>query len=56
MPIMLHSVNGLVNASSRFKRAADPRFMRLVKLVNEGQLADTVEIRIERPRKVQKAR
>jgi hypothetical protein len=50
MPIMLHSVNGLTNGSNRFKRAADPRFMRLVKLVSEGQLADTIEIRIESPK------
>jgi hypothetical protein len=29
------------------KRAADPRFIRLVELVREGQLADTIQIRIE---------
>jgi predicted small lipoprotein YifL len=46
MPIMLASVNGLINGSNRFKRKADPRFIRLVKLVGEAQLADTIQIRI----------
>ena len=50
MPIMLDSVNGLNNGSNRFKRPADPRFTRLVKLVGEGQLAGTIETRIERPK------
>jgi len=50
MPIMLDSVNGLINGSNRFKRAADPRFTRLVRLVSESQLADTIQIRIESPK------
>jgi hypothetical protein len=48
MPILLNSVNGLVNGSNRFKRRADPRFTRLVRLVSEAQLADSIQIRIER--------
>lgn len=50
MPIMLDSINGLINGSNRLKRAADPRFSRLVKLVRDSQLADTIQIRIERPK------
>jgi hypothetical protein len=48
MPIILASVNGLTNGSNRLSRAADPRFTRLVELVSEGQLADSIQIRIER--------
>ena len=55
MPIMLNSVNGLNNGSNRFKRAADPRFTRLVNLVSGGQLADTVQIRSSNESKVPKA-
>lgn len=47
VPIILASVNGLTNGSNRLKRAADPRFTRLVELVSEGQLADSIQIRIE---------
>jgi len=50
MPIMLDSVNSLAGGSNRFKRPADPKFTRLVKLVGEGQLAGTIETRIERPK------
>ncbi len=50
MPIILNSVNGLINGSNRFKRQPDPRFARLVKLVGEAQLADTIQIRVV-PRK-----
>jgi hypothetical protein len=50
MPIMLDSVNSLINGSNRFKRATDPRFTRLAKLIGEGQLANALQIRIE-PRK-----
>lgn len=50
IPIMLDSINGLINGSNRFKRAADPRFTRLVMLAREGQLADTIQIRIETPK------
>jgi hypothetical protein len=48
MPIMLESINGINNGSSRLKRPADPRFTRLVELVRQGQLADDIQIRIER--------
>jgi hypothetical protein len=51
MPIMLDSVNGLTNGSNRFKRPTDPRFTRLVELVSEGQLANTIDIRIEQSKK-----
>jgi hypothetical protein len=51
MPIMLDSVNGLTNGSNRFRRATDPRFTRLVELVSEGQLANTIDIRIKQSRK-----
>ena len=47
MPIMLDSINGLANGSNRLQRPPDPRFTRLVKLVGEAQLADTIELRIE---------
>ena len=50
MPIMLDSVNGLSNGSNRMQRAADSRFTELVKVVSEAQRADTIEIRIERPK------
>ena len=48
MPIMLTSINGLNNASNRLRRAADPRFARLVRLLGEGQRDDAIQIRIER--------
>jgi hypothetical protein len=47
MPIMLDSINSLTNGSNRFKRATDPRFTRLAKLVGEGQRANAIQIRIE---------
>jgi hypothetical protein len=50
MPIILDSVNGLVSGSSRLRRPADSKFTRLVRLVSEGQLAGTIEARIECPR------
>ena len=50
MPIMLDSINGLMNGSNRFRRATDPRFMRLVRLVSEAQRANTIEIRLEHPK------
>jgi hypothetical protein len=49
MPIMLDSINGLNNESNRLRRPADPRFIRLVELMREGQLAGAIQIRIERP-------
>src|SRR5262249_28877672 len=48
LPIMLNSINGLTNASIRLKRPADPRFVRLVELMREGQIAGAIQIRIER--------
>jgi hypothetical protein len=50
MPIMLDSINGLNNESNRLRRAADPKFIRLVELLREGQLAGAIQIRIERPK------
>lgn len=50
MPIMLDSINGLRNGSNRLKRAVDPKFARLVQLVTEAQLADSMEFRIEHPK------
>src|SRR5271155_3839516 len=50
MPIMLDSINGLNNESNRLRRPADPKFIRLVQLVREGQLAGAIQIRIERPK------
>ena len=50
MPIMLDSINGLNNESNRLKRPADPKFIRLVELMREGQLAGAIQIRIERPK------
>jgi len=50
MPIMLDSINGLNNESSRLRRLADPKFTRLVELIREGQLAGAIQIRIERPK------
>src|SRR5271156_4824287 len=50
MPIMLNSINGLNNESNRLRRPADPKFIRLVQLVREGQLAGAIQIRIEQPK------
>lgn len=50
MPILLDSINGLMNGSNRLKRAADPRFTLLVRVISEAQLANTIEVRIERPK------
>jgi hypothetical protein len=47
MPIMLESINGLNNGSSRLRRLVDPKFTRLVELMQEGQLAGAIQIRIE---------
>ena len=48
MPILLDSVNGIANGSNRLQRSPDTRFTHLVRLVAEGQLAGTIEVRIER--------
>jgi predicted small lipoprotein YifL len=50
MPIMLDSINGINNESNRLRRPADQKFTRLVELLREGQLAGTIQIRIERPK------
>jgi hypothetical protein len=49
MPIMLDSINGIYNESTYYGRPADPRFVRLVRLMREIQLAG-IQIRIERPK------
>jgi hypothetical protein len=49
MPIMLDSVNGLNNRSSRLNRPADPGFTRLVQLMQEAQLAGALQFRIQHP-------
>jgi hypothetical protein len=36
MPIVLESINGLNNGSSRLRRLADSKFTRLVELMQEG--------------------
>jgi hypothetical protein len=48
MPIMLNSINSLNNASNRLRRPADPKFIRLVELMREGQLAGAIHMRVER--------
>jgi hypothetical protein len=49
MPIVVNSINGVNNASERgVSRPADPQFLRLVKLIRDLQLADRVQVRIER--------
>jgi len=50
MPIMLDSINGLNNESNRLRRPADQKFIRLVELIREGQIAGAIQIRIERPK------
>jgi hypothetical protein len=51
MPIALDAINGITNATRRsMGRSADPRFDRLVQLIRELQLAEAVQVRIERPK------
>ena len=51
MRIAVNSINGVSNESRRgMSRTADPDFARLVQLLREAQLADAVQIRIERPK------
>lgn len=51
MPIMVNSINGVSNASARgVSRPADPKFIRLVQLLRDLQLADTVQVRTARPK------
>jgi hypothetical protein len=44
---MLDSINGLNNESNRLRRPADPKFTRLVELVRDAQLGDSIQYRIE---------
>ena len=55
MPIMVDSINGLNNQSNRLRRPADPKFIRLVELMREGQLARAIQIRIDAQRRTPKA-
>lgn len=51
--LTLDSINGINNESRRrvgSARAADPRFVRLGKLINEMQVAGALEVRILRPK------
>lgn len=50
MPIAVDSINGIANESKRgnMARAGDPQFPRLVQLIYELQLANALQIRVER--------
>jgi hypothetical protein len=49
MPIALDSINGINNESKRgMMRLGDPRFLRLVQLIRDLQLAGAIQMRIER--------
>lgn len=50
MPIAVDSINGVANESKRgnMARAGDPAFPRLVQLLYELQLANALQIRVER--------
>ena len=50
LPIVVNSVNGVSNENRRAdtNRRADPKFVRLVQLLREMQLADALQIRVER--------
>jgi hypothetical protein len=50
MAVMVDSINELNNRSTRLNRAADPEYERLVQLLREGQLAGSIQFRIERPK------
>lgn len=51
MPIALDSINGIRNAAKReMGHSVDPRFDRLVQLIHDLQLAEAVQVRIERPK------
>jgi hypothetical protein len=53
MNLTLDSINGINNESRRrvgSARPADPRFVRLGKLINEMQVAGALEVRILRPK------
>jgi len=50
MPLAVDSVNGIANESRRaqMRRPADPQFVRLTQLLYELQIANALQIRIER--------
>jgi hypothetical protein len=48
MSIALDSINGIYNRSNRMGHAADPRFNRLSRLICELQLAEALQVRVER--------
>ena len=50
MPIIPIPLTASSARSSRLRRPADPKFPRLVRLVSEGQLAGTIQSRMERPK------
>jgi hypothetical protein len=49
MRITLDSINGIDNQSYRLNRPADPKFLRLIALMREGQVTGSLQIRIVRP-------
>jgi len=50
MPVVVNSVNGLGNESRRgMAQAGDPKFARVAQLLRELQLADALQVRVERP-------
>jgi hypothetical protein len=48
MAVMVDSINELDNRSSRLNRAVEPEYTRLVQLLREGQLAGSIQFRIDR--------
>ena len=51
MPLTLDSINDLSNAAKRgMSRPADPEFTRLVHLIRDLQLAEALQVQIERPK------
>ena len=50
MPLTLDSINGLSNADKRAMTLADPEFTRLVHLMRDLQLAEALQVQIERPK------
>jgi len=51
LPIAVNSINGVSNESRRaMGHPADPGFARMVQLLRELQLAEAVQVRIERPK------
>src|SRR5262249_6546610 len=51
MPIALDSINGVSNESRRgMGHAADPNFYPLIHLIQDLEIAEAVQVRIERPK------